>query len=282
VAVITVSAVVDVPVHIWVMEIGRVIAAMAIGALEDGIIIRVGVARRAHTVGVAVIDREIRVLRVVERGAGPSRRGMARRARGWEELRLRRVAWIGRVVVIGLMATDAGNWQRRVVAVDVAERTGRGRMRAGQRECGVVVVERGIGPRGRVMAKFAGLRESGGYVIGIRSALEVLQMAGHAGRTVQRVVVADVAVGAEPRWHGVQAGQCEARGRVIKRAIGPEVGVVAVLAGGRESSGCVGHRGGRIVVIGLVARDAGCVRNRVIVVDVAIRACARWHHVIAG
>ena len=281
-AVITVSAVVDVPVHIWVMEIGRVIAAMAIGALEDGIIIRVGVARRAHTVGVAVIDREIRVLRVVERGAGPSRRGMARRARGWEELRLRRVAWIGRVVVIGLMATDAGNWQRRVVAVDVAERTGRGRMRAGQRECGVVVVERGIGPRGRVMAKFAGLRESGGYVIGIRSALEVLQMAGHAGRTVQRVVVADVAVGAEPRWHGVQAGQCEARGRVIKRAIGPEVGVVAVLAGGRESRRRVGHRGGRIVVIGLMARDAGCVGNRVIVVDVAIRTSARRYHVIAG
>ena len=281
-AVITVSAVVDVPVHIWVMEIGRVIAAMAIGALEDGIIIRVGVARRAHTVGVAVIDREIRVLRVVERGAGPSRRGMARRARGWEELRLRRVAWIGRVVVIGLMATDAGNWQRRVVAVDVAERTGRGRMRAGQRECGVVVVERGIGPRGRVMAKFAGLRESGGYVIGIRSALEVLQMAGHAGRTVQRVVVADVAVGAEPRWHGVQAGQCEARGRVIKRAIGPEVGVVAVLAGGRESRRRVGHRGCRIVVIGLMARDAGCVGNRVIVVDVAIRTSARRYHVIAG
>ena len=82
---ITVSAVVNVPVHIRVMEIGRVIAAMAIGALEDGIIIRVGVARRAHTVGAAVIDREICVLRVVERGASPSRRRMAGRARSREE-----------------------------------------------------------------------------------------------------------------------------------------------------------------------------------------------------
>ena len=83
-------------------------------------------ARGAHTVGVAVIDREIRVLRMVERGASPGRRRMAGRARRREERGLRRVARIGRVVVIGLMAADAGRRQCRVVAVYVAQRTSRG------------------------------------------------------------------------------------------------------------------------------------------------------------
>ena len=37
-----------------------------------------------------------------------------------EELRLRRVAGVGAVVVIGLMTADAGGRQRRVVVIDVA------------------------------------------------------------------------------------------------------------------------------------------------------------------
>jgi len=120
VTLITVDAVVDIPVHIRVAEIVCIIAAMARGALEDRVIIGVDVASGAHTVGVAVIDRELRVLRMVESGVGPAGRGMASRTRSREELRLGRVARIGGVVVISLMAADAGQRQRRVIAVDVA------------------------------------------------------------------------------------------------------------------------------------------------------------------
>ena len=60
-ALITVNAVVNVSVHIGVVEIVCIIATMAGGALEDRVIIRVDVARGAHTVGVAVINRELRV-----------------------------------------------------------------------------------------------------------------------------------------------------------------------------------------------------------------------------
>ena len=215
-ALITVDAVVDISVHIGVVEIVRVIATMASGALEDRVIIGVDVARGAHTIGTAVSDREPRVLRVVERGVGPRRRGMARRARGREELRLCRVARVGRVVVIGLMAADASGRQCRVVAVDVAERTSRGRVGTGQRECRVVVVERRVRPERRVMAQFAGLREARRHVVGTRRALIVCQVAGYASGAGQVVVAVNVAVGASARRHGVRAGQREARAVVVK------------------------------------------------------------------
>ena len=50
---------------------------MAIGALENRVVIRIGVARRAHPIGVAVIDGELRVLRVIERRVQPVRGAMA-------------------------------------------------------------------------------------------------------------------------------------------------------------------------------------------------------------
>ncbi len=135
---------------------------MATGALEDRVVIGVGVARGADIVRVAVIGRERRVLRVVESRVGPGRGVVAVLARRREELRLRRVARVRRVVVVGLVAPDAGRRQRRVVVVDVAigalpRRHG---VRPGQRERRVVVIERGVGPDDRVVAQFAGGRES--------------------------------------------------------------------------------------------------------------------------
>ncbi len=208
VTLITVDAVVNVPVHIRVAEIVCIIAAMASGALENGIVVGVDVARRAHAVRVAVRDRELRVLRMVEGGVGPSRRRMASRARRREELRLSRVARIGGVVVIGLMATDASCRQRGVVAVDVAICTlpRRYRVQAGQREGCVVVVEGRVCPDNRVMAQLALLRETGRHVVRVRSALVIRQVAGHAQRAVQIVVAVDVAIGASPRRHHVVAG----------------------------------------------------------------------------
>ena len=112
-ALVTVDAVVYVPVHVFVTEVSGVVAAVAAGALEYGVVVGIRMARGANTVGVAMVDRESCVLRVIERRTSPGSRVMAGRASGREELRLRRVAGIGGVVVVGLMATDTRGWQRQ-------------------------------------------------------------------------------------------------------------------------------------------------------------------------
>lgn len=120
-------------------------------------------AGRADPVGVAVIHREPRVLAVIKRRPRPGGRSMAALARSREERLLRRVARVGRILIIGLVATIASGRQRGVVAVNVAFRAlpGRYSVRAGQRKCGVVVIERGVGPDRGVMAHLARRGESG-------------------------------------------------------------------------------------------------------------------------
>lgn len=68
------------------------------------------------------------------------------------------------------------------------------------------MIEGCIQPRTRVVALITSLREVPGDVIRICSALEIFQVTGHACRTCQVVVVADVAVGTLPRWNGVGPG----------------------------------------------------------------------------
>jgi len=119
-ALITVNAVVHIPIYIRVAEVGGIVAAVTGRALEYRIVVRIRMARGANAVGVAMVNRELRVLRVIERRPGPGGRGMASRTRSREKLWLRGVAGIRGVVVIGLMAADTGRGQRGVVAVDVA------------------------------------------------------------------------------------------------------------------------------------------------------------------
>jgi len=237
VALITINAVVDIPADIRVAEVGRVIAAMATGALEDGVVVRINVASGAHVIRIAVSRRESRVLCVIERGPGPRCRVVTGRARGREVERLRLVAGVRRVVVVRLMAAHARDGQRRVIVVDVAVRTDpwRHQVRARQRECGVVVVEGGVRPHRGVVAQFARGREAGARVRRIGRARIVLLVARVAQGAVQGIVVAHVAVRALPRRHRVRSGQREARGRVVKLTIGPEYCVVAVFAGRREA-----------------------------------------------
>jgi len=72
-------------------------------------------------------------------------------------------------------------------------------------------------------------------VIRIRRALEILQVAAHAGRVRagQVVVVVDVALHALDA--GVRSRQGESRGRVIERRARPGGRAVALLASLRES-----------------------------------------------
>ncbi len=159
---ITVDAVVDVARNVVVMEVRRVVISVTAGALEHGVVIGICMARRANVVRISMRSRELRVLGVVKSSPGPCRRVVAVLACRWEELGLRRVARIGGVVVIRLMAADAGCRQRRVVVVHVAigANTRRHRMRSRQRERRVVVVKGRIRPDHRVMAEFARRRES--------------------------------------------------------------------------------------------------------------------------
>ena len=101
-----------------------------------------------------MVDRELRVLRVVERSASPCRRVVTVLARLREELRLRRMAGIRRVLVVGLVATVARRRQRGVITVHMAIGTlpWRHSVLSGQRESRVVVIEGRVRPDDRVMA----------------------------------------------------------------------------------------------------------------------------------
>ena len=205
---VTVDAVVYVSVDIVVVEIGGVVTAVATRALEYRVVVRIRVARGANTIGVAMVDRELRVGRVRERRTSPGGRGMAGRTGGREELRLCGVAGVGGVVVIGLMAADTGRGQRGVVPVDVAVSAypGRHDMSSGQGECRVVVIKGGICPDSGVMTEFASRRESGRRVDRIGGTRVVRLMARIAQCAVQSVVVVHVTVDTQARRNRVRSG----------------------------------------------------------------------------
>src|SRR5579864_4527000 len=106
-ALVAIGAVVDITADIRVLEIVCIISAVAARTLKNCVVIRVDVASGADVIGVAMTGRERGVLRVVKRGARPCRGVVAGLARSGEKLRLRRVARIGGVVVVGLVAADA-------------------------------------------------------------------------------------------------------------------------------------------------------------------------------
>jgi hypothetical protein len=178
----------------------------------------------------------------------------------------------GCVVVIGLVAGNTRGARDVVVVINVAIRASarRYRVRTGQRETGVVVVKTRIQPRRSGVALIAGLRKVPGNVVRIGRSLEILQVAGHAGRAAQAVVVVRVAIGAQPRRHRVHASQRESRSRVVKLAIRPDHGVMALLAGRRETG--MEHGSSRRVEIVLVTTEAGRAGQVVVIVDMAVRA----------
>ena len=124
----------------------------------------------------------------------------------------------GRIVVIRLVACDASRARQVVIIVDVAVGAGPRwhRVISRQWESSAVVIERCIRPCRGVMALIAGLREVRCDVVGVRRPLIILEVAGHAGRAVQAVVVVHVAIGASSRWHRVHSSQHKSRTAVIK------------------------------------------------------------------
>ncbi len=117
---------------------------MATRALKHRVIIRIGVARRAHAVRISVVDRELGVLCVIKARIQPVRRTVAGLASRREKLWLRGMSRIGGVVVVRLVAADASCRKRGVIVVDVAvgALSRRRCMRPSQRERRRVVIKR--------------------------------------------------------------------------------------------------------------------------------------------
>ena len=133
---VTIHAVVHIPAHVRVLEIIRIPAAMATGALEYRVIARIRVAGRADAVGVAVVGWEIGV---IERRTGPGRGRVAgvacrREARGC-------VIGIRCPVVVSLMAAVTRRRQRCVVIVHVTLSACYGQVCSGQRKCRLRMIE---------------------------------------------------------------------------------------------------------------------------------------------
>jgi len=107
-------------------------------------------------------------------------------------------------------------------------------VQAGQGEGCVVVVERRVRPDNRVMTQLALLREARRYVVRIRGALVIREVASHAQCAVQIVVAVHVTIGASARRHGVRSRQWEARAVVVKGRTQPSCRGVTGVAGLRE------------------------------------------------
>jgi len=122
---ITVDAVVHIPIDLRVVEIVGIIGPMfmTVYALEDCVVISSGVARRALAVRISMVHRELRVLRVVEGCPCPRARGVTGRAlRGREEYGIRRrgMRRVSGAIVIALMARDASIAGQVVIVINVA------------------------------------------------------------------------------------------------------------------------------------------------------------------
>ena len=189
----------------------------------------------------------------------------------------------GGVVVIGLVAGDASRAGQAVIVVDVAigAQAWRNRVIPGEREPGAGMVECGIHPVRGVMTGVAGLREIRTDVIRVCRSLVVLQVATHARRGVQAVVVVNVAIGAGPRRHRVQPSERKPGAGMVERGIHPVGGVMAGIARLREIRRDV-IRVRRPLIVLQVAAHAGCAVQAVVIVDVAIGAGARRNRVQAG
>jgi len=189
----------------------------------------------------------------------------------------------GRVVVIGLVTTDARDIGDVVVVVDVAisTLTRRNGVGSGERKSRLGMIECRWLPGCSVMADVASLREAASYVIGIRGSLEILEMARNASTAGQIVVIVRVAIGARARRNGMSTRQREVDTGVVEGCRRPTCGGVAgVACCGEIQRFVIGI--GRALEIFQVAADTGRAIERVVAVSVTIGTSARWHGVLPG
>jgi len=130
------------------------------------------------------------------------------------------------------------------------------------------------------VAEIASLRESGGNVIRIGGRLIILQMAIHASRAGEIVVVVDMAIGALPGRHGVAGRQGKSDGAVIELGVQPVVGSMTAIARGGEVGCDVVRTLGRLEIGGVAGRASRGHRlelagGSTLVAGVAVDNCVR-------
>ena len=211
-ALIAIRTVVDIALHTLMLLVGLPLG-MANRAREDRVVRWVRVAVAAG-VGAAVLHGEPGV---IEGGVQPRLRVMAGLASRGEAYRF--VIWVCGVVVVLLVARIAIRGKVLIVVVHMALVAWHAYVSAGERPSVRTVVEFPVGPRHRVMTHLAGLRESDSLVWRIVSLVVVVQMAGHARRVGQFVVVVHVALCA--LQSRVRAGQRPSCLAVIERRSRP-------------------------------------------------------------
>ena len=126
---------------------------------------------------------------------------------------------VGRALVVRHVAGGAHPAGQGVISIHMALRALQRSVRAGQREARCRMVKGRICPGNRVVACLASLRKIGLHVVWIRRALEVFEVARHAGCAGQVVVSIHVALGAGRS--GVRASQREAGGGMIECCAAP-------------------------------------------------------------
>ncbi len=178
-----------------------------------------------------------------------------------------------RIVVIGLVARNAGRIRDVVIVVDVAigALTWRHQVIAGQRKRGLRVIKGRWLPCTRGVADFASLQrnlQTRGCRIG--RALEVFQVARNARRSRQIVVPIDVAIRTLPRRNRVHAGQREVHRIVIEARRRPPTRGMALPAVRREARRHVIGIPGALEIRHVTADAGGGGQVVVVEVDVTI------------
>ena len=125
---------------------------------------------------------------------------------------------IRRALIVLQVASHARAAGQVVIVVDMAigalsRRDGVG---ACERESCAVMVEGRVQPRAGVVALITSLRKIRAYVIWIRRALIIFQVASHASCAGQVVIVVDMTIGALSRRDGVHARKREFRQVVVE------------------------------------------------------------------
>ena len=149
---VAIHAVVHVAADTLVLLVGLLLL-VAVGALEHGIVVWVGVADAAHATGAAMVHIPPGV---VEVRVSPNLSVMTRLARG-REMRRDMVRIVG-VLIVGRVAAVAISRQPRPVIVDVAigALPRRYRVGSGQREPGLTVIKLTVGPLDRIVTVLTG------------------------------------------------------------------------------------------------------------------------------
>ena len=243
-AVIAIHAVVDIATNSPVSGIGLRFE-VAVGALEDSVVVGIGVTCCTHTVGAPMVQGEEGM---VKRGTQPTGGVVTGLASCWEPGRS--MGRIGRPLVIRFVTRVAVRRSIAEIVIDVTTGTLNLGVRSGQGKRGEIVIEGSRNPTGGAMADIALLRKPAGNVIRIGGALKILQVTSDASSLRALIPSSDVT------GHAVQPGVHSSQGiaghsQVIKLGAGPGINGVALFAGGGKCGGHVIGRGGPLVILGV-------------------------------